>query len=353
MQKAQYQVVLANPAFLGDASQNGTWRTPPLKALLREWWRVALAPDVRYEARSLKARESELFGTASDDGNGGSHQSRIRLALAHWNQGTLRDWPSSEPRVTHPEVKDRNSGNVKAVGTELYLGYGPLVFRQGTQLKNGAALQAGEANILKLAYPASHGGSLADAITLANWFGTIGGRSRNGWGSLGWLAQQGSPQLPALSRAALEQTGCVRPIARCLELDWAHAIGADNRGPLVWKSEAAFANWRDAMKFLAQTKISFRTSLGFTTGKAATRIEPRHVLAYPVTNHSVGAWGNNARIANTLRFKLHVETDGQMRALIYHTPCRPTLRHDGIDLLDTWARVHVRLDTQSHLARLS
>lgn len=25
------------PAFLGDAEQNGRWRTPSLKALLRQW----------------------------------------------------------------------------------------------------------------------------------------------------------------------------------------------------------------------------------------------------------------------------------------------------------------------------
>ena len=43
--------------------------------------------------------------------------------------------------------------------------------------------------------------------------------------------------------------------------------------------------------------------------------------------------------------------DGSLRALIYHTPCKPTLPHQGIDLLDTWQRVHRHLDNAA-LTRL-
>ena len=45
MIKKTYRLQLASPAFLGDADQKGTWRTPPLKALIREWWRIAVAPQ--------------------------------------------------------------------------------------------------------------------------------------------------------------------------------------------------------------------------------------------------------------------------------------------------------------------
>ena len=36
-----YTLRFLTPAFLGNADQNGQWRTPPIKALLRQWWRVA------------------------------------------------------------------------------------------------------------------------------------------------------------------------------------------------------------------------------------------------------------------------------------------------------------------------
>lgn len=371
MIKKTYRLQLASPAFLGDADQKGTWRTPPLKALIREWWRIAVAPQVAYEVGALKTQEKGLFGTAADDGSDGNQQSKIRLALSDWRAGSCKQWEPGEARVTHPEVKDRNTGKERPVGAELYLGYGPLVFQQGTQLNNGAALQAKEdENTLKLAHPEEHDEALTLALTLAHWFGTIGGRSRNGWGSLGWQALPGTPALPVLSKAALEHTGCTRPLARCLDLDWPHAIGTDAKGALVWRSSVTFKDWRAAMKFLAQTKIGVRTqeALQFRHGGPHPNVrkrengwqlhdspEPRHVLAYPVTHHEVSPqlrrnsggeadWGQDARLANTLRFKLQPEPDGSLRALIYHTPCRPTLPHHGIDLLGTWQRVHGFLD---------
>ncbi len=37
MQQRCLSIQMLAPAFLGDADQKGTWRTPPFKALLREW----------------------------------------------------------------------------------------------------------------------------------------------------------------------------------------------------------------------------------------------------------------------------------------------------------------------------
>lgn len=356
MIKKTYRLQLASPAFLGDADQKGTWRTPPLKALIREWWRIAVAPRVAYEVGALKTQEKGLFGTAADDGSDGNQRSKIWLALSDWRAGSCKQWEPGEARVTHDEVKDRNTGKVRPVGAELYLGYGPLVFQQGTQLKNGAALQAKvDENTLKLAHPEEHDEALTLALTLAHWFGTIGGRSRNGWGSLGWQALPGTPALPVLSKAALEHTGCTRPLARCLDLDWPHAIGTDAKGALVWRSKDTFRDWREAMRFLAQTKIGFRVALGFVGGQPHREPQARHVLAYPVTHHKVPAWEgkdkDKGRLANTLRFKLQPEPDGSLRALIYHTPCKPTLPHQGVDLLGTWQRVHDFLDNAA-LTRL-
>ncbi len=358
MLKRRYTLHLATPAFLGGALQSAEWRTPPLKSLLREWWRITVAPEVGYAVAGLKQRETRLFGTAADESAGENRQSSIRLALAHWHDGKLTDWsevnpaskgrPGEDPRIRHPEVQFGNG----MVGSQLYLGYGPLVLdKPAPKLKSGAALQAGETNTLSLAFPEIDGANLTRALTLIHWFGTVGGRSRNGWGSLLLQAGADSPALPALSRANLEAIGCIRTLDACLKLDWPHAIGRDTQGPLVWCSKDTFADWRAAMRFLAQLKIDFRTALKFNSGKNAMAPEKRHALAYPVTNHSVRDW-DNGRIANTLRFKLHTETDGTLRACIYHTPCHPTLRHQGIDLPDTWQQVHRHLDANSALIRL-
>lgn len=347
MIRNSYRLTLASPAFLGDADQKGVWRTPPLKALIREWWRVAVAPEVGYDTGKLKQRETALFGTAADEGGGANQQSKIRLALRHWHEGRMREHEPL-PTIRHPEA-ERAKFQVEPLN---YLGYGSI---DRGRLLRAAALQANDDNVLKLAHPEDCTEEIAHALTLAHWFGTIGGRSRNGWGSLVWTAEDETPPLPQLSKAALKQTRCTRPLESCLELDWPHAIGSDGKGVLVWRSSQPFETWSDAMKFLARTKIDFRVHLGFIGGQPHREPQPRHVLAYPVTNHKVPAWEgpNKSRLANTLRFKLHAESDGKVRALIYHTPCKPTLPHNGIDLLDTWQRVHRFLDQQTTLARLA
>lgn len=363
MIKNTYHLQLVTPAFLGDADQKAAWRTPPVKALIREWWRIAVAPEVGYDVDVLKAREKGLFGTAADDSREGNHQSRIRLALSEWREGTLKSWaevnpadrgkPGSDPKVRHPEV-DFGGG---MIGSQLYLGYGPLQLARGQPAPrlndDKPALRDTESNLFKIACPDAHADEIGVAITLAHWFGTIGGRSRNGWGSLTWQALGSARAMATLSKAALEETGSVRSLNRCLELDWPHAIGSDGKGVLVWQSAQTFPNWRAAMKFLAQTKIDFRVALGFNSGDNSPKVEPRHVIAYPVTKHHVAQWGRNVRLANTLRFKLHTESDGTLRTLIYHTPCKPTLPHHGIDLLATWQRVHRLLDDNSLLTRLA
>lgn len=388
MIKNTYRLQLASPAFLGDADQRGAWRTPPLKALIREWWRIAVAPELGFDARALRQREASLFGTAADDSRSDNQQSRIRLALHDWREGSLKSWadvnpsdrgkPGADPKVRHREV-DFGGG---MVGSQLYLGYGPLQLAKGQpapKLKDDKpALREAETNLLKLAFPDAHATEIRMAISLAHWFGTIGGRSRNGWGSLAWQAREDTPELPSLNRAALDSCACTRALEFCLELDWPHAIGLDRNGPLVWRSSSVFGDWRDAIRFLAKTRIDIRTSpdLEFQHGRIhpnerkrnqgwqlhATP-ERRHMLAYPVTHHEVAPqyqkndgrpdWGQDGRLANTLRFKLHAEADGTLRALIYHTPCKPTLPHHGIDLLDTWQRVHRQLDTNPLLTRLA
>lgn len=64
MQEHRFTVRFDTPAFLGNAGQAGQWRSPPLKALLRQWWRVAAAKSVGYDVARLRAAEAETFAPA-------------------------------------------------------------------------------------------------------------------------------------------------------------------------------------------------------------------------------------------------------------------------------------------------
>lgn len=337
MKKTELRIELLSPAFLGDAEQKGVWRTPPLKALLREWWRIAVGPAAGYRHQTLREQEGGLFGNAWLDS--GATQSKVRLALAHWQEGRS-GWEHKDLTVKHDEVKF-------PVGSQLYLGYGPLMYEKGTglKLKNNAALQAGEHNTLKLAWPDVET-AIPQMLQLIHWFGTIGGRSRNGWGSLELFGQQ------ALAKDNETLQTVLRPLTDCLQLDWPHAIGQDKQGALIWESGKSFSDWKDAMHFLAKTKIGFRTALGFTTGKGSNRIEERHIVAYPVTNHDLRAWGGQARLANQLRFKLFRDAQQQLRARLYHTPHACPLPGVMLDQQAVWQKIHTWLDQNTELQRL-
>jgi CRISPR-associated protein Cmr1 len=83
-----YTLRLVTPAFLGNADQSGQWRTPPIKALLRQWWRVAYAAEQAgaVDVAAMRAAEGRLFGVAADR-EGESMQSQVRIRLGHWNDG--------------------------------------------------------------------------------------------------------------------------------------------------------------------------------------------------------------------------------------------------------------------------
>lgn len=339
MKVYRYQLHFTTPAFLGNASQQAQWRTPPIKALLRQWWRVTVAPQVRYSVDDLRRREADLFGVAADGGD--SHQSLIRLRLSHWNEGRLKDWPR-HGTVPHPEVP-------KSVGSDLYLGFGPLEYDKAshtTAIKAKAAIQAGDSSTLSLAVPPEHAADVQSALWLMDRYGALGGRSRNGWGSLSLHPQEGTPALAG-------ELPC-QNWKEALQLDWPHAIGSDAKGVLVWQTPP-FGDWTKLLQELARIKIGLRTQFQFHTGKGAPAPEARHWLSYPVTNHSVEPWGGNARLPNSLRFKVRPAADKHLVGVIFHMPCLPppAFKPDLGAIERVWKDVHAFLDTEPRLTRIT
>lgn len=342
MKTAHYTIRFHTPAFLGNAEQSGQWRTPPFKAQLRQWWRVAYAASLGFTPDVARMREEEgrLFGNAWLEDN--FSKSLVRIRLGEWSPGKLGSWDGLEQgKIDHPEAE--KSG--RKVGPHAYLGYGPLDGRGGTKFseKVNAAIQAGEDNTFSIAHPDNDRTTLIEqALVLMSQFGTVGGRSRNGWGSYSLQDVGSISSLP------------LRPWREALKLDWPNAIGSDEKGALVWQTQP-FGDWKALMKELALIKIGLRTQFIFTTGKNAPRAENRHWLSYPVTNHSVSDWGNNARLPNSLRFKVRPTADGKLVGLIFHMPCLPpaSFAPDPKAITAVWQRVHAFLDSPDrHLTRI-
>ncbi|MFN3786427.1 MAG: RAMP superfamily CRISPR-associated protein, partial [Thiothrix sp.] len=209
MQELFYTVSFTTPAFLGNAEQQAQWRTPPFKALLRQWWRVAAAPQFNYDHHALREAEGILFGQAHE---GDNRKSLVRFRLSQWDSGKLTRLKNSET-VVHQEVQ-YNRGNIEA---NVYLGFGPVSTRG---LAKPPAIEPEKQTAeLWLGFPDANDEKIKQAVRLMGWFGTLGSRSRNGWGSLQMDGIQ-SPQ-------AADLTPFSRSLSQCLQLDWPHAIGRD------------------------------------------------------------------------------------------------------------------------------
>lgn len=371
MKTLAYTLTFLTPAFLGDAEQSGRWRTPPIKALLRQWWRVVYAADHEFNVKvdEMRCEEGLLFGNAYKE-NGREisdhRKSLVRLRLDRWEEGQVKkqEWGQQEvdkekEGVNHPEVG--------RIGPKLYLGYGPLVVEKvktkgkkpeyATVLKNNAAIQAGEGATLSLAWPTQHPSGevqkilddnnqrrrLERALWLMDRYGTLGGRSRNGWGSFSLHP------LPLGEGWGEGMTPPVRPWRDCLDRDWPHAIGKDDKGPLVWQTAKIYDDWKSLMRDLAIVKIGLRTQFVFpNTAPPHPRPLERHWLAYPITRHTTKDFDRNARLPNSLRFKVRrvPNEPKKLVAVIFHLPLfppsefrpvRPAIEH-------TWQTVHGLLD---------
>lgn len=350
IEKLELTVSFTTPAFLGNADQQAQWRTPPFKTLIRQWWRVVKANTILYAYKGNSINdlhnkilmiENNLFGTASEDSHVRSGRSRLNIRLSKWNQGTMSQWESCG-NVYHPDARGGRN-----IGADLYLGYGPLIYEKGstvlsrareTNIQRTAIMPVVEKEKLTLSFPSEYKTDLLQALQLIVWFGTIGGRSRNGWGSLMFNLSGNKPLFKPLNRSNLQNLNVCRSLEDCLRLDWPHAVGKDDKGPLVWKTKVQ-GDWRSVIKELARIKIAFRTNISdeFSfRGKTDGQLTGLHILAYPVTHHAVLGWERengapgkdkqgyyiqSERLANQIRFKVIPAKDNKVEGVIVHMPC--------------------------------
>ena len=330
MQRLSYQVTFLTPAFLGNAEQKGQWRTPPFKAALRHWWRVVWACRNSHLGRteSMRLAEGLLFGAASDNRNS---RSTVRLRLSRWSDGS-----------------DEGTGwlGTKQPDPLLYLGYGPLDHQKGkgTVLKHRPAIQAGEKANFEIALPYEELGSVRDALALLHNYGTLGGRSRNAWGSVAL-----DPCSP-LSSLDIDFGRFQRDWRDALDHDWAHAIGRDDSA-LIWTTKP-YLSWDRLMVTLAEVRKGLRKQFAFVPSSGP---QEGHWLAYPVTRHDVKDW-HSKRLPNSLRLKVRRNSrdPNQLQGVIFHMPCLPPKgfnpRRNEVERV--WRTVHAFLDNRNDLVRV-
>ena len=344
-----------SPAFLGDAEQKGQLRTPPLKALLREWWRVVVAPDVQYDVSKMRGKEGGLFGSVAGTEKEQSSQSQVRLRLEEWRPGKLSSLadraPTEGDRSTSPSFLPA-----------LYLGYGPVINkRQRAVLKNSPAISDRDPDIkLRISYPSDCQKEMNEAIRLMQAFGTLGGRSHNGWGSLD-LSSSDSPGFLWPLHFPREFEKITRDLNACLKCDWPTAIARDDRGgPLVWRLKVVQEGSKEGDKKKILTALAHLRQGLNKEGKnkpVSGVVTGRQILSLPVTASRMSAGdGGSARLPSSLRFKV-VWLEGEkgekpkIGAIVYHMPfdVRRVSGLQGVTVdqqIRFWTDIHSWLDKQ-------
>lgn len=296
----ELQLEFITPAFIGDAFGKGELRTPPFKHLIRFWWRIAVAKNFNYIWNRIRDEELSIFGSTQ---NTTSSKSRISISLKEWREYANNNW-SPLARIKHPRVQ-------LPVYADLYLGYGPLsydkntghtaVTRPRTYIPYGTKIKV-ILNNDPINPVSTKDFPYEDIIKLIHWFGTIGSRGTNGWGSLQCIScvVDNKPlQIPDSLPNRQDLIRFVCPLAQCLTRDFPSAIAEYNGRIGVWVG-ASSTRLVEAMNFLAAMRVQIDTSVQVTN-----QLSERHILSYPVTHHNVNQWPSSfSRLQNQVIFKV-------------------------------------------------
>lgn len=242
--KRDYTLELVTPAFLGGADQSAEWRTPALKALIRQWWRVVwCAENTKKTLSEMQLAEALRFGSVE---KGKNCKARIQIRF--------------DEEVKNP------TGFVSGIRNDpnqslQYLGFGPFV--QPNNPSSKKALNIGAKVKFKVLIQGTNQQEteiftkeVDNTLFLLQQFGTLGSRANNAWGS---LYISGDIQATSLTSYSLS-------LSQCLTNDWKKAITKDDKGLMIWHT-TLLNNSDDAMKKLKTFRKEGHNSLAKQRGK--------------------------------------------------------------------------------------
>lgn len=324
------------PTFLGGADQNAELRAAPFKNLLRQWWRVVSGSKYGNPQEMLSA-EGDLFGSVLDENQ--SNSSKVRLALTPVEgMFNLAENEFDFGKTKHPEV---NGG--MAVSNALYLGFGPITYRKGKTEVKRYIVPGSKANFT-LSFPKVRAVELLGILEHIDAFGTLGSRSRNGWGSIALSGDE-------FQRKDVRSFPTI-VLSRLFGMAEQHPtfLGSDDNGILCWEANPLQGDWKEAMKSLAETYMNIRTGINIKP----QGLKQRHILGYPITNHSVADWGGNeGRMPSQLRLMVKRNQKNQMVGRILHLPHKLPKKWDAVlgQELNIWKKIHAQLDANKQFHR--
>ena len=327
---AEFTVEVLTPMFLGGADGDAELRAAPLKNAVRYWWRITQG-ELSHE--KMLEKEQKLFGGVTDKAT----RSLVDVVVT----GSVRT--GNKKKIASIGKKVNPEANNKNVPLSTYLGMGPVDFN-GIYTKT--RILPGEKFTVSVAYPKEHKNNIIGALSLFAEFGSLGARSRNGWGSFNFLPMNDTisllPRKKLLEKHGEELTEIFK-----VGKKYPFKLGISNEQPLLWKIGKGNM-WEDAMKLAGESYMDLRQkALPFP--KATPKgVQKRHILGYPVTKHKVETWEENrknGRMPSQLRIIIR-KTGNNYNAYFFHLPHKIPKPWDSSlgSELSVWQKIHNYLD---------
>jgi CRISPR-associated protein Cmr1 len=323
---------IVTPMFLGGADQQAEWRAAPFKALLRNWWRVTRHNTPKFQKESstrLREEESALFGFAGESGDTEGGKSDVLVIISSEAKASNQKMPFAE-QINHPEMD-----HGKKVDPLLYLANMGLM-SQGGNVKH-SYFPNNEYFCLTVKFPMAKEETILEILALLRAFGTVGGRSRNGWGSF----QIENETIP-VQHASQVLNKYTKKWEDCFAKDYPNSLGRDNSKPLLWKTQAT-QTWPDAMRALAEAYIGVRAQTLDGIGPLNPDNGERHLLGIPLTHHNPE---QPSRYSSPLRFIVR-QKNSWFVGYMLHIPHAFSQGLSPLTVnqqIEVWKKVHRTLD---------
>ena len=203
-EKIDFTVEFLTPCFLGGADQNAEVRVAPFKAGLRYWWRVLYGQKY---GDKLKSVEDEIFGTAKSDAKTRVGKSRViwefvDSRIDYQEEKTITSFTkikygsdkvyekiSDRDRITHAKIGSKDN----RMNILNYLALGKFTLDDENDVnpknnkpikKNYRFMKPGSRISFNVRISSEKKSEIIDALKFFIMFGGVGGKSRNGFGSM-------------------------------------------------------------------------------------------------------------------------------------------------------------------------
>ncbi len=213
----KFEVEFITPAFLGGADGNAEIRTAPFKNLIRRWWRIA---NGNLNSNELWQKESELFGSTEknpETENKIFGKSKIELKI-------VNNFPCQDLYSNDSEKNKLNKF--------LYLGYGPI---SNKQAETRRFIKPNSKIPMILTVPKNEKESFINILSLINLFGSIGSRSRKGFGSISIIPNEDF-KLSNLNKLKEDISSLFLEPSKMNIKNYPFCIGKDEKGVLCWNT---------------------------------------------------------------------------------------------------------------------